>query len=368
MTEKSLQISRQTSNDEWFCLTCHQNYPCKCEACDCTGCFMGFLDYQKHLEGNRGRAIDVAHGKGKRQCNCLTPEGERDPAAQEIEFWAELCGAFDKRINPVPYYPESPAELGDVNYLPLHMEEIKYWLKVWKWSTYPWYVAHQMFAKKELMEFKQFHYDPRYIGTARMSESYGLIRPAFICDRFYYKDRRGFSFPVLVYQWFIGSDAFPLRGKAASYVVPCKDVCLVCPTNTDCFRIYHRLMRKVYEADPDKFVTYFKRRVVDWNLFSMALPSLREIAYGDEEIGPDFLEERFAYIDFAQLPYKTILRLPENASPDPSFFEKMGGGQFKLRNMEGLATRWLSFDHLNVDFNFDKECRIPFDLVKPIIN
>ena len=321
---------------------------------------MCFLDAQRSLEGPKKRVREVDTGNRKRPRLLDPTRTER-----EAEFWTELCHAFDKRINPVPYYPQATTGLGDCTYLPLHMDEIRYWTQVWKWSTYPWHAASMMFAKKEsYLGFRQFRYDPRYIGSAQMSEDFGMLRPAFLCDRLYYKERKGFSYPVLMYQWFNGS-RLPVRGKAATYVVPWKDACLICPVDTDEFRIYRKLMRKIYEANPEHFVTFFARKAVDWNIFTLSLPYLGEMAYSDEEITVDFIEERLATIDFADLPYKTILRLPENSFPSPTHFESLEGGQGKMRNMEGVSTRWLSFDNLNVDFNFDKECRIPFDLIKP---
>ena len=372
MTSKQLQISRQDSLDPVItdfttCLTCNKKCFCDCDNCGCLPCMLILQEINEIEMKIRGKVSSVAGTEpvkiidsGFITKGAKRPSDDeiddRDPKKREADFIKHVNEGFDKMENAVPYFPAIDA--GEE--VTMSGEEQLYWKSVVEKSTFPWVSAYAC------RMYRQFPFDPTYIRSFQPSYYSHVFhsRPAFICDRLYYKFRDGFTCPLLAYRWYTGKDKPSSRGKAAMYLEG-RNYWFICPTDTTTFRVYQRLMRKLYHDDPKGYIEMFQRCCISWYGFEESLQYMKDFSMSNEtDFAKSFCADRLDRLSWDDPRFfdsETALRLPEH-DIDCLAYEEIQGGQTRARRLE-VSTTWLGFHHLEVDFSWKDECRIPFDLV-----
>lgn len=375
MTTQQLELSRKNSADPVItdfttCLTCHEKCFCDCESCGCLPCQLMLEEVCKIELSIRGKSPFKMIDSGilrKRTAETVDLTEEpvaKDPKTELLRKEAEinriLFTAFNKFDNPVPYFPS--IEVGDeAAGLSMSEAEKLYWRKVVEESTFPYitnYISKQ---------HRQFPFDPTYIRSFQPSVTHltnFTSRPAFLCDRLYYKFRDGFTCPLLAYRWYTGAEKPPSRGKAAMYAEG-RNYWFVCPTDTDVFRIYQRLMRKLYQEGPADYIATFQRCCISWYGFEESLQYMKDFSMSTEsDFAKNFCKERldiFSWDDPVWFNCDTALRFPTDEVSCLAY-EETGGGQACVRSLT-VDNSWLDFKRLEVDFCWKTECRIPSTLV-----
>lgn len=362
------------TNPDDPCSTCKlPSWDCVCKNCECRACYcygpntvFGYEPSHKKIQPTPEpesvpepviidltmETEDDSNRKRKRDVSDL-----EDPL-EDKEYWIDsaVAEAFSQPVPYVPCYNGRDASSIRREFTP---EEATYWAKVASYTDYPWVLAKDT-------KPMSFPYAVENIYTHQptgVSEEMGP-RPAFVCDRFYYKSRTGMAYPVLGYHW-RGAIKTGSHSKGKGCVS--FGHIIIADKHSNACRVLVSLCDRIYKIDPGFYFEKFTRHLVNWDRFDSDLDAFADMAAFTsdedliEEVVENFFDSEFPLLEsFSSLAFHTRLRV----------LKKRGITMDLKAILDDLGavtvnTTWCGFDHLELDFNFETECRIPLTLTKP---